>query len=50
MKKFFFPFFLTLLLVSCGLTENKSGMPNDHLSISVSLIKECDYKRAVTHL
>ena len=50
MKTYFYLIFFVCVIVSCGLAEKQKRYAHDHLSIAVSLIKDCDYKRAVTHL
>ena len=50
MKQFVCFLCLSIFLVSCQTAKKRNRFANDHLNIAVSLIKECDYRRAVTNL
>ena len=50
MKKLVLFVCLSVLLVSCQAAKKRKRYASNHLSIAVSLIKDCDYKRAVSHL
>lgn len=50
MKKILWLACLMIFLLSCETTKKKRRYANDYLSIAISFIKKCDYKRAVIQL
>lgn len=50
MEKFLWIGCLMIFLFSCETVKKRRQQANDYLSIAVSFIKKCDYKRAVTQL
>ena len=50
MKKILWISCLMIFFLSCETAKKRRQQANDYLSISVSFIKKCDYKRAATQL
>ncbi len=50
MKKILLYFSISSLMVSCHMGEKRKRLSENHHQVAISLMKECDYPRALSHL